>query len=261
MRTLTSTSVLLTLLVSALPALGQSRVGWEIFGGGTLPLSAYVQNGIRQSEGLSNLGEEQLIPRLVDQYNSTGFQIGSSFVIDRLEFGYSFHEFGWDKEVTVCSGLGAAAELSGEIDDTTVAYDCSETAIRESDVSAAGLEPVLLHVFSAGYRFPLAAVEQSVNGFVVFAPGVALSTYDDSEADTTGVFGLHLSAGLGADIPLSETLTIALQGRYNLLLSAPSGTTQEAANRAQARGQSALSAVVTAFDYIALSLGLRLDFR
>lgn len=243
-------------------ALAQAEFGWQIQGGGVQPTSAYVHNGIRlETAAAASEGEQRFSPSLVDQYNRIGFRVGTALLFYPFEIRYDFTYLGWDRLETVCSGSSDAVILpSGEIDDATVSYRCGEEPISSS-LSGQDLEPVQLHVISAGYRYYLPDLGGWLRPFLAVAPGIALSTYTDQAPDAGLDLGFHLGGGLGLDIGLSQTFTLATEARYNLLVHSPPTRMQDAANRAVARGETSLEAVLDLFHYVTFDLGLRLDFR
>jgi hypothetical protein len=245
MRALPHSAGLACLLVllagAAPPAHAQGRFSWQLQGGGVLPLSAYVHDGLRVVPGdTGTTGGEQLVAELVDQYNNPGFQVGMTVLLDRFELRYMFHMLTWDRTEAWCTGDGAAVHQSPSgLDDALV--------------------PVFLHVISVGYRIPLDVGPDSIQVYLGGAPGLAISSYNDVKSTT--VLGFNLSLGGGVDWFVTRGFGLGLEARYNLLLTAPVEAFQTAANRAEARGESAAQAVLDAFQYATLTLGLQVNFR
>lgn len=265
------------LVVSALvPAVAdaQSQLTFQAHGGGSLPLSAFVNSGIRLDSVVApDTGAEVLQPRLVNQYNDFGFQVGATIVFNAIEFRYAFNRLTWATEETTCIYDVAATEArsgrtpgavnlpTGEFDDSTAVYRCLPPEERPTvDISNEVLDSVLLHTISLGYRLELVSVPEVVDTFAAVGGGLAISTYTDNQPDENTV-GFVFNGGVGADFVLTPDFAIAVESRYNLLLTAPVTRPQLSANRSATVGDPALAAVVEAFHYLTFSLGLSVNFR
>jgi len=248
-------TVLVALTLLAASASAQTRFGLQVQGGAIAPMSAYVHTEL--PSGTSVTAGERITPRLVDQHNSLGFQLGTTFLFGGLEIRYTFHRMGWDREVTLCEGTGEAVVMStGEVDDSTVTYaDCVE---RSAGLGGQGLASLTLHAFSLGYRAYLVDAGR-LQLYGVGAGGLGVSSYTHRH-DENSVLA-HVAAGVGSDLAITEDLSISVEGRYNLFLNGPPSRRQAAANRELAVGGNALTASVDAFHAFTVSLGVRLDFR
>lgn len=256
-------AVVLVMLAAA-PAVAQSRLALQTQGGGTLPLSAFVHGGVRTT-GLTDDFEDEFLPRLVDQYPGVGFHVGVSFLYENIEIRYVFNRMTWDREVTVCTGANSARERASDlsIDDVLVTYDCASST--ESDLSAEGRDPLLVHIFSLGYRVYLPRPWDRVSPYLVGSAGPALVRQAETHLDNRGASGNvvkgYLGAGVGADIGLGDLFSLGLEARYNVLLSGAESSSQSAANRTLQRDQTAAEAVLDAFQNLTFGLGLQVNFR
>ena len=259
---LTTAALSMALLASAVEA--QDRLALQAHGGGTLPLSAYVHNGVRTT-GLTDDFEDEFVPRLVDQYLGLGFNIGVSFLIDAFEVRYLFHFLRWDWERTTCTGTGNATEVAGTfgIDDSTVEYDCQNPT--ESDISFEARTPLKVHAVSLGYRFFFLEILEQFDPYVVVAGGTGFIRRVETHLDNRHIGGFavkaYLGAGVGAEFPIGDLISVGMEGRYDVLLSGPESRVQSAANRSFERGEPVGVAVLDAFHTFTFSLGVQVNFR
>jgi len=245
-------------------AVCQSRLSWQFYAGGVLPLSAYVHNGVRlDGDVTAPTGEDVTVSRLVEQYNKLGFQVGTTFLVNQFEISYSFNRMAWSREDTMCIGSGGVLEpIPGVFDDSLVDYQCSSgDPISTASLEKSSLDPLFLHVISVGYRYYFFDQVGRLESFVVAAPGLAISSYNDNIADDSNQLGFNLGLGVGLVVSLTDGFSVGLDARYNLLLTTPPVRSTQSANRAAARGQSAASSVLDAFHYVDLTAGVHIDFR
>ena len=245
-------------------ASAQGRLALQAHGGGTLPLSAYTHNGIRTT-GLTDELEPEFIPRLVNQYPGLGFNLGLSILIDAFEVRYLFSFLRWDWERTLCTGTSDAREITGtsQIDDSTVSYDCSDPT--SSDISAEAREPLKVHVISLGYRIYWLELLERFDPYVVVSGGAGFARHVETHLDNRHLTGFSvrafLGAGVGAEVPIGDLISVSIEGRYAVLLSGPESGTQSAANRSFERGEPAGHAVIDAFHAFTFDLGVQVNFR
>jgi hypothetical protein len=244
-------------------ASSQARLSWQFYGGGAIPISAYVHNGVRiDTEVPAGTEEDQLFSRLVDQYNRAGFRVGTTFLINQFEIGYSFSRFTWDREETMCRGFGGVVEpLARTFDDALVDYTCADSPLSTTSLGDSSLDPLFLHVISLGYRYYFVENADRIEAYAVGAPGLGIANYNDNFASQGNLLGFNLGIGLGLNITLTTGFSVGLDARYNLLLTSPPADATQSANRAVARGNSSLQAVLDAFQYIDITLGIHVDFR
>jgi hypothetical protein len=257
--------LLIAALLVAWPAsaLGQSRLSWQFFGGGAIPVSAYVHNGVRiDTEVPAGTEEDQLFSRLVDQYNRAGFQVGTTFLINQFEISYSFSRYTWSREETMCRGFGGVLEpLARTFDDALVDYTCADEPLTTTSLADSSLDPLFLHVISVGYRYYFVEHANRLEAYVVGAPGLGIANFNDNIADQGNILGFNLGIGLGLNVVLTTGFSVGLDARYNLLLTSPPATATQSTNRAVARGNRSVQAVLDAFQYIDITLGIHVDFR
>ena len=238
----------------------QTGIGVQVYGGGAIPTVPFVSNGVRvEGDSLSS----DPVASLVDQYNRLGFQAGGGVVINNFEIRYSLNRFGWDRIVTRCVGENEPSVLfSGEIDDSAVNYQCfDDENAPESTLENAGLTPLLLHMLSGGPRFTLTPIDSAVDAFLVLAPGIGLTSYNDNSADGGILFGFYANTGGGVSFDVSDRLAVLLEARYHFFLTRPPYRHQMVANRALARDESSFSAVFDVFQFFTFNVGVNFTFR
>ncbi len=261
-RSLTVLVLVGTCFPTALQA--QGRIALEAHGGGALPLSAYVHNGVRTVDLTSDF-EGDFVPRLVDQRPDLGFDVGLALLWDDFELRYQFHLMNWGTEVTTCTGSTTATELPEtlEVEDATVDYDCSSSS--ESDLGHEGLDPLQLNSLALGYRIVFREWVEQFQPFIVVSAGPAMARRVETHLenqDTSGRrFAAYFGAGVGAQVPVGDLVSLAADVRYNLFLTGPEGSYQSATNRSFEAGEGAAQAALDAFHFLNFSLAVQVNLR
>lgn len=241
-------------------ALAQTSIGVEVAGGATLPVGAFDRFVPRLDPELSSATEGP--SQLLRTRPSPGFHLALAAHVGALSVRYRFTRTGWRDDQLQCAvadeARGTAADTAylegnGEIDDSAVAYDCSQGEIPIE--ASAGRSALILHDLFARFRLePRRSLP--VIPALLLGGGFSLTTFDDNATRNPLRLGLLLSAGGGVRIPIDAQLSVVLDAAYDLRIISQAGSYALRASRAVQADRSIASAVFSPLHAFSFNLGI-----
>ena len=257
--------------LGASPVHAQSRFGFDLYGGGEVPLSPAVRQHVVIEPDTS---VDAAPPRLADLRTRPGLLIGLRLLVGQLEVGYRYERLDWTTPVERCVGDRPAVERGdGTVDDSEVRYRCTDSRDR-LDGWADGFEPLVVHALGGGMRFvlarPGAASERTSDRpddaertelYLVGGGSALLTRWADERHEKRLRAGVELAAGGGVEIPLERRFAFFVESRYRVGWLATPSKANDGAARAVATGRPVAQAVFDTHHRLELTVGLRVDLR
>lgn len=263
--------VVAAVLCCTTAAFGQSRFGFDVFGGGEIPLSPAVRQHVLIEP---DTAVDAAPPRLADLRTRPGMVFGVRLLVGQLEVGYRYERLDWTSPAERCVGDRPAVERGdGTIDDSEVRYRCNDRRDR-LDGWTDGFDPLVIHAIGGGARFALvrpgASRERAVQGtddterselYLIAAGAALLTTWADERHESRLRAGVELAGGGGVEIPLDRRFAFFVETRYRIGWLATPARASDGAARAVATGRPVAQAVFDTTHRLDLTTGLRVDLR